>query len=394
MRVLLLTPFVTGHFNGMIGVAERLLAGGAEVGWACMGLTDPSAAFTAIASIGATPIRLEWPFPVLLEGKEAEGRSVDRRARRFQRVTIENEVVGTCLEIIQGFEADVVAVDPAFYSGVIASLLADVPYICVHTNLCIVGPPSVVCERVEIDRVLDASRRALFGRFDVPLPQFRRCESLSPHANSLWATPSFLRGIELPRGTRCVGPSIPLGRRPDQVDFDWGQLDDRPLVFASPGTVYDPPAPFFHALAAVCDRLGLQLVVVGQRLLDRAVSGRAISVAYAPQLQMLERASVFVTHGGANSIMEGLYFGCPMLVAPLASDQPIQAHLVEQNRVGRALDPYSAGEDRIEEALRELVDPGPELAARVAELQADYRASDGAQAVAEWIAELAERRVH
>ncbi len=33
--------------------------------------------------------------------------------------------------------------------------------------------------------------------------------------------------------------------------------------------------------------------------------------AYTPQLDFLQRAHVFVAHGGVNSVMESLYYGVP-----------------------------------------------------------------------------------
>jgi MGT family glycosyltransferase len=40
-----------------------------------------------------------------------------------------------------------------------------------------------------------------------------------------------------------------------------------------------------------------------------------------PQLEILRRAAVFVTHGGMNSVQEALYYGVPMVMAPQAADQ-------------------------------------------------------------------------
>jgi len=44
-----------------------------------------------------------------------------------------------------------------------------------------------------------------------------------------------------------------------------------------------------------------------------------------PQLEVLGRCSAFVTHGGANSMHEGLSLGVPMAVVPLFGDQPPNA---------------------------------------------------------------------
>jgi UDP:flavonoid glycosyltransferase YjiC (YdhE family) len=52
------------------------------------------------------------------------------------------------------------------------------------------------------------------------------------------------------------------------------------------------------------------------------VSRQVVVVETAPQLQILERADVFVTHGGLGSVRESVTSGVPMLVIPLTHDQP------------------------------------------------------------------------
>ena len=46
---------------------------------------------------------------------------------------------------------------------------------------------------------------------------------------------------------------------------------------------------------------------------------------YVPQLEVLKRADVFISHGGLNSVSEALYFGVPVIVIPMANDQPVVA---------------------------------------------------------------------
>jgi UDP:flavonoid glycosyltransferase YjiC (YdhE family) len=45
-------------------------------------------------------------------------------------------------------------------------------------------------------------------------------------------------------------------------------------------------------------------------------------VKWAPQLSILQRAAVMVTHGGMNSIMECIHFTVPMVIVPGLRDQP------------------------------------------------------------------------
>jgi len=41
-----------------------------------------------------------------------------------------------------------------------------------------------------------------------------------------------------------------------------------------------------------------------------------------PQLEILERASLMVTHGGFNSVKECIFQGVPMVLLPIFYDQP------------------------------------------------------------------------
>jgi len=55
-----------------------------------------------------------------------------------------------------------------------------------------------------------------------------------------------------------------------------------------------------------------------------------------PQLQVLQRCDAFVTHGGANSVHEGLRFGVPLAVVPIFGDQPSNADAIEQAGAGKS----------------------------------------------------------
>jgi MGT family glycosyltransferase len=56
-----------------------------------------------------------------------------------------------------------------------------------------------------------------------------------------------------------------------------------------------------------------------------------------PQLQILERAALFITHGGMNSVQEGLYYNVPLLVVPQQTEQTYVARRVQELGAGLAL---------------------------------------------------------
>ena len=102
---------------------------------------------------------------------------------------------------------------------------------------------------------------------------------------------------------------------------------------------------------------------------------------FVDQPAVLERADLVVTHGGANSVMEALTAGVPLLLSPLCNDQPHDLAFIERSGAGRGIDLDVASVDEIRGALRELLADGPERAA-AARIAASYRAHDGAEGAA------------
>ena len=112
---------------------------------------------------------------------------------------------------------------------------------------------------------------------------------------------------------------------------------------------------------------------------DRAVLGDLPSHwlvrEYLPQVQLLRRAALAVTHGGNNSVTEALTCGVPMLVLPFSTDQFAGAAAVENAGVGLVLDPNAATVADLEGAARELLEGDSARAA--ADLGASLRAAPG-----------------
>jgi MGT family glycosyltransferase len=59
---------------------------------------------------------------------------------------------------------------------------------------------------------------------------------------------------------------------------------------------------------------------------------------YVPQLKVLQHADVFITHGGMNSIHEGLYFGVPLILIPHQLEQLFGALSVAARGAGFVID--------------------------------------------------------
>lgn len=145
---------------------------------------------------------------------------------------------------------------------------------------------------------------------------------------------------ELPKQIRFVGPlHRPAGSQP--VPFPWDRLDGRPLIYASLGTLVNRVAGIFRVIAEACDGLDAQLVIsTGNGVSPDALGklpGDPIVVSYAPQLDLLRRATLAVTHAGLNTVLEALSTGLPMVAIPVTNDQPGVAARIAWVGAGEAI---------------------------------------------------------
>jgi zeaxanthin glucosyltransferase len=128
-----------------------------------------------------------------------------------------------------------------------------------------------------------------------------------------------------------VGP-LAANRPTDKTPFPWDKLDGRPLIFASVGTVPDPAnLPMFRKILAACHGVDAQLVLAMGKWTDHGeysirdqlgeLPKNAIVVDFAPQMAILEKASLLITHAGINTVMEALSRGVPIVALPRNADQ-------------------------------------------------------------------------
>lgn len=178
------------------------------------------------------------------------------------------------------------------------------------------------------------------------LPRIRRIEdAYSPLAqiSQLCREFDFPRR-ELPPHFHYIGSLAARRTTGDGPDFPWDRLDGRPLIFASLGTVPDPTnLPVFPKIARACAGLNAQLVMTLGRWSERGASirerlgplpGDPILVDFAPQLALLDRAALLVTHAGVNTVLEALERGVPMVALPRSVDQLGMGSRIEHAGVG------------------------------------------------------------
>jgi UDP:flavonoid glycosyltransferase YjiC (YdhE family) len=363
MRLLFVVFSRSGHLNPMIAVAERLEQRGHEV--VLFSLGDDIGSVAARAGLRARTARFTRPTAPSPAAPQRSLTLSERAnnlawAKRFNGLTLIDPVpeqVDQLAAFLELTPIDAIVVDPLAYAGAVVAERNAIPWACLVTGL----------QSLTIDgqRSLDAGafdqlapkRDNVLARLGAQL-EFRSCDVVSPRANLLFAYEGLF-GSAAPAGLTCVGPALPRNRG-DEPAFDWSAIpDDRPLVYVSFGSQLSHPPETYQALWSSLSADEAVFVTTLKDLRDepfvRDRPAHVVAVDYAPQLAVLERASVMVNHGGANSVMESLSRGCPMLAIPIAYDQPLLAHLVVQSGTGVRLDRHDVTAARCRDCLLPLL---------------------------------------
>lgn len=142
----------------------------------------------------------------------------------------------------------------------------------------------------------------------------------------------------LPPYFHYVGPLRDQHRR---VQFPWEKLDGRPLIYASLGTLQNQKEHVFRCFAEACHGLRVQLVMSHGGGLSETVAasfpGHPLVVSYAPQLEVLAKASLTLTHAGLNTVLDSLLCGVPLVAIPITYEQPAIASRIRWTGVGEVL---------------------------------------------------------
>jgi zeaxanthin glucosyltransferase len=170
------------------------------------------------------------------------------------------------------------------------------------------------------------------------------------------------------------------GRGRYAVEFPWNSLTGAPLVYASMGTVRNTSSAVFRQIATACEGLPLQLVIsLGGGLDPDALDelpGQPIVVHYAPQLELLPRATVTITHGGLNTALESLAHGVPLVVLPVTDDQPGVGARITWAGAGRMIRSWALTAHRLRRVLRDVMTE-PRYRAAAARIQGELLPLDG-----------------
>jgi zeaxanthin glucosyltransferase len=360
MRIGFVSPSVPGHLNPMTALARALQSRDHEVVF--MALPDAAPSVRA-ANLAFVP-SCEFPAGSLKKMVYQLSKRQGEDALYFNLLciaAIADAMFDRLPAMLNAAGVDAVVVDSSHFYVELVPMSLGMPYVHVssalhfdysgYTPLCVCDWPHESTAKALVRNRKGVARfRKMLRQTHAGARAYAKRVGLKIDWRNPYATISKLAWLtQIPKEFDFPSSHWPSqfqhsgpfhdGIGPIDIDFPWERLTGEPLIYASMGTVQNGLPHVFRAIVtAVAAQKDVQLVLsVGDHIdLDQIgpIPGNTILVKSAPQLDLLKRASVCITHAGLNTVLEALAQGVPQVAIPVTHDQPGVAARIAAHQTG------------------------------------------------------------
>ncbi|PTL83663.1 glycosyltransferase [Vitiosangium sp. GDMCC 1.1324] len=393
MRVLFTTIPGSGHFHPLVPVAQALQQAGHEVAFASGELLQQQVQAKGFRFFRAGG---EWPF-----AKEQDMGALAQRMESMMRMSHEarqehlaNNFVGHfagamvphLVELASTWRPDLIVRDSMEFGAAIAGEHLGIPHASIQVGAAL---PHHYDSPLVIDRLNEL-------RAKVGLPPDPKLQALY-HYLHLCFVPAHYLGGELPRTAHFLQPAIFDQSGDERLPAWTSELgrDGRPVVYLTLGTVFNKVLGVMRTLVEGVREEPVDVVVTVGRDLDPAALGPQPAHVhverYIPQTLLFPKVDLAILHGGYNSTTSALDQGLPLVLVPIAADQPMNAERCTELGVARVVSPLSLTRESIREAVRDVLRT-PSYRENARRFQKEARALPGLPWAVELLEKLAAER--
>jgi len=384
MKIGFVSMPLSGHLNPMTALARRLQSRGNEVVFFGVPDVEP---FARAAGLDFVPYgEREYPVGSIekvyssvaqLHGFEVVRHSCEDLNPDLTRVTLDY-----LAEKLATTGVEVLVIDTIHFFIELVPLSMSIPYVHIwnvlHLDFSGATPASLFSSPLDtspegLNR--NAENLHKMGAILGPLAEVARTYAEKVGLEIDWNDPAAtvsklavitqtpkefdFPGIPWPAQFHYAGPfHDDDGREP--VLFPWDKLTDKPLIYASLGTLvnglYDV---YTHILEAVAPLEDVQVVLsVGKNIHPESlgpIPSNTIVVRSAPQIELLKRAALCITHAGLNTTLESLAHGVPMVAIPIGYDQPGVAARIAHHGAGEFIEVDELTTDRLRGLIEKVL---------------------------------------
>ena len=363
----LLCPALTGHLNTMLPLGQELQRRGHQV--TLFSILDAQAKTMAAGlgfqALGESEFPSGWTDQWNAKQGELKGFAALRYSfNRFQELAAMQ--LRYTPEALKTAGVEALLVNQVLLEGRTIAEFLNIPFITVCSALMLNGDPnhdippyftnSDYNPTSSTARLRNQRNYMLLGGLGQPIQdliaEYRREWNLTPHHLNHDENYSQLAQIcqqpaefefprqHLPPHFHFTGPYANSASR-EPVPFPFEKLTAQPLIYASMGTLQNRLFEVFRDIAEACVGLDAQLVIsLGGAASPESLPelpGNPLVVSYAPQLELLQKATLTITHAGLNTTLESLSHGVPLVAIPVTSDQPGVAARIVWTGVGEVI---------------------------------------------------------
>ena len=362
MRIACLGVRVPGHLNPMTTLARRLKARGHDVVFISVLDTEP---YVRAAQLPFIPYcEKEFPLGSVRQKTDQLGKLQGQAALEFAIGNIANSLEAAFRNLpqtLQQARVDGLVLDQVDSGLGLVPMHLGIPYVHVSNALHLdysgntplatfdwpheTTPAASIRNQDGVRRIMQASEplisvgRAYAKHVGLDIDWSDPMATMSKLAWLTQTPKEFdFESFHWPPQFHYTGP-FHDGRGRIESDFPWDRLTGEPLIYASMGTLQNGLESVFSSIAeAVGRRPGMQLVLSIGPTLDpqqvQSLQANSIVVSDAPQVELLRRSALCITHAGLNTTLESLAQGVPMVAIPVSMDQPGVAARIAYTRTG------------------------------------------------------------
>jgi len=352
MRFLFVNSNLYGHINPTLPFVKELVARGHSVTYFCSKNFAES-----VRQVGADFL----DFSEDLESFLAAYRPSDRHPFFMlmeYMLRWDEAMLPVVLSELREKSYDAVICDSIFGGAYFLRQILGLPVVCSHSSFAASHAP--VPERMlekgfhpQLDMCY-VIRDRICAEYGIEVPTLQEVFVSRGDLNVVYTTREFNGDTTLGKEYLFLGPSI--DRHESQGELDLSAAGDRPIVYVSLGSINTDDAAFYRMCAEAFRESGHFVVLSIGNKFDAEELGdlpeNVLARSFVPQLDVLRKASLFVTHAGFNSVNESLYYGVPMLTIPLVNDQ----HMVARQVTALGLGLSAVRAELHAGSLRELAD--------------------------------------
>jgi UDP:flavonoid glycosyltransferase YjiC (YdhE family) len=393
MRVLFTLQPGTGSLHPLLPVARALARAGHEVAWCSAPSFRSEAEATGFPYFGAgvdwcasNPGCLDFLCAaggVTFPGLTGETRSYWVMTSLFAGVCA-RRMAPDVVSIARNWRADLIIRESMEFGGCAAAEALGLP----HASVAAAADSALDLSDVLAPAMADL-RRELGLPTEIPTAMPYR------YAHLCFSPPSFDGpSAQFPATAhflRHTNPPRPGERVPDWI----ADLAPRPTVLVSLGTTFHRTPGVFETILDGLQDEPLNLILAVGRDRDPATFGPQPAHVrierYVPQTLLLPHCTLFVTHGGFGSVKEALSLGVPMVVIPIAVDQPYSAERCVALGLAEVIGPRERTPERVRGAVRAAL-ASPSYKRHAEQFQREMMALPGPERAVELLQSLARER--